>query len=70
MKTVLYYRVSSVDQTLDHQVTQAKQAGFHPDLVFADHGISGVLTRLSERPEGRRLFDILRQGDVLGNTVL
>lgn len=36
-----------------------------PDLVLADHGISGVSTRLRERPEGRRLFDILREGDVL-----
>jgi putative DNA-invertase from lambdoid prophage Rac len=48
-----------------HQVTQARQAGFAPDLVLADHGISGVSTRLCERPEGRRLFDVLREGDVL-----
>ena len=34
-------------------------------MVLADHGISGVSTRLCERPEGRRLFDILREGDVL-----
>ena len=27
--------------------------------------MSGVSTRLCERPEGRRLFDILREGDVL-----
>src|SRR6202795_4415659 len=33
--------------------------------VLADHGVSGVSTRLCERPEGRRLFDILRGGDVL-----
>jgi putative DNA-invertase from lambdoid prophage Rac len=65
MKTVLYCRVSTVDQTLDHQVTQAKAAGFAPDVVLADHGISGVSTRLSERPEGRRLFDILRERDIL-----
>jgi putative DNA-invertase from lambdoid prophage Rac len=65
MKTVLYCRVSTVDQMLDHQVTQAKQAGFVPDLVLTDHGISGVSTRLCERRDGRRLFDILREGDVL-----
>lgn len=65
MKTVLYCRVSTVDQTLNHQITQAKQAGFAPDVVLADHGISGVSTCLSERPEGRRLFDILREGDLL-----
>ena len=65
MKTVLYCRVSTVDQTLDHQRTQALQVGFAPDLVLADHGVSGVSTRLCERPEGRRLFDVLREGDTL-----
>ena len=65
MKTVLYCRVSTVDQTLDHQRTQAQQSGFTPDLVLADHGVSGISTRLCERPEGRRLFDILRGGDTL-----
>src|ERR1700738_603067 len=65
MKTVLYCRVSTLDQTLEHQRIQAEQAGFKPDLVVADHGISGVSTRLCERPEGKRLFDILRGGDCL-----
>jgi putative DNA-invertase from lambdoid prophage Rac len=65
MKTVLYCRVSTVDQTLDHQRTQALQVGFSPDLMLADHGVSGISTRLRERPEGRRLFDILRGGDTL-----
>src|SRR6185312_5500638 len=45
--------------------SQAIQAGFKPDVVLADLGVSGVSTRLCERPEGRRLFDILREGDVL-----
>jgi len=65
MKTVLYCRVSTLDQTVDHQLTQAHQNGFKPDLVLADHGVSGISTRLRERPEGRRLFDALREGDVL-----
>jgi putative DNA-invertase from lambdoid prophage Rac len=65
MKTVLYCRVSTLDQTLDHQRVQAEQAGFKPDLVLSDHGISGVATRLRERPEGKRLFDVLREGDTL-----
>jgi DNA invertase Pin-like site-specific DNA recombinase len=65
MKTVLYARVSTLDQTLEHQREQAQQAGFRPDLVLADHGVSGVATRLRDRPEGRRLFDVLREGDVL-----
>jgi putative DNA-invertase from lambdoid prophage Rac len=33
--------------------------------VVADQGISGVSTMLADRPEGRRLFDILRAGDTL-----
>lgn len=64
-KTVLYARVSTVDQTLDHQRTQAEQAGFRIDKVVADHGVSGVSTALADRPEGRRLHDILRAGDTL-----
>lgn len=65
MKTVLYARVSTAGQTLDHQRTQAEAAGFKLDDVVADHGVSGVSTRLVERPEGRRLFDMLRAGDTL-----
>ncbi|ALV28032.1 recombinase family protein [Pannonibacter phragmitetus] len=64
-KTVLYARVSTADQTLDHQRTQAEQAGFVIDEVIADHGVSGVSTRLADRPEGKRLYDKLRHGDVL-----
>jgi putative DNA-invertase from lambdoid prophage Rac len=64
-RTVLYARVSTADQTLTHQRAQAEAAGFHLDEVVADHGISGVTTTLSERPEGRRLFDLLRAGDTL-----
>jgi len=33
--------------------------------VVADEGVSGVSTVLAERSQGRRLFDILRRGDVL-----
>jgi len=65
MRTVLYARVSTADQTLEHQEAQARAAGFEIDEVIADHGVSGVSTTLRERPEGKRLFDILRRGDVL-----
>jgi DNA invertase Pin-like site-specific DNA recombinase len=34
-------------------------------MALADHGISGISTRLRDRPEGKRLFDVLREGDVL-----
>jgi putative DNA-invertase from lambdoid prophage Rac len=65
MRTVLYCRVSTADQTLHHQRSQAEAAGFRFDEVVADHGISGVRTALRDRPEGRRLFDMLRAGDTL-----
>jgi len=55
MKTVLYARVSTLDQTLEHQQEHAEKAGFKPDLVLADHGVSGIATRLRDRPEGKRI---------------
>lgn len=64
-RTVLYARVSTADQTISHQITQAEAAGFVIDEVVADHGVSGVSTKLRERAEGRRLFDMLRKGDTL-----
>ncbi len=63
--TILYARVSTTDQTSAHQRRQAEQAGFAIDEVVTDDGVSGVSTRLADRPQGRRLFDMLRKGDVL-----
>jgi putative DNA-invertase from lambdoid prophage Rac len=65
LTTILYARVSTVEQTIDHQLAHARSAGFAIDEVVADNGVSGVSTRLVERPEGKRLFDMLRKGDVL-----
>lgn len=65
MSIILYARVSTSDQTLDHQLTHAESAGFAIDEVIADHGVSGVSTRLFDRPEGKRLYDKLRRGDTL-----
>lgn len=65
MRTVLYARVSTRDQTSAHQLTQAQAAGFKVDDVVTDEGVSGVSTKLAERPQGRRLFDMLRAGDTL-----
>ena len=64
-KTILYARVSTAEQTLKHQRDQAEQAGFVIDEVIEDEGTSGVQIPLAERPNGKRLFDILRNGDVL-----
>lgn len=65
MSVILYARVSTADQTLAHQQTQAEAAGYTFDRVIADQGVSGVSVPLSERPEGKRLFDVLRSGDTL-----
>ncbi|HEX3882408.1 MAG TPA: recombinase family protein [Stellaceae bacterium] len=65
MTTLLYARVSTAEQTIAHQRSQAEGAGFTIDEVIADEGVSGVTTRLKDRSQGRRLFDKLRQGDTL-----
>src|SRR5258706_4890273 len=65
MATILYARVSTAEQTIGHQLAHAKAAGFTIDEVVADNGVSGLHSRLVERPEGRRLFDKLRADDVL-----
>ena len=65
MKTVLYARVSTAEQTIAHQRAHAEVAGFRIDEVVSDEGVSGVSTRLADRPQGRRLFDLLREGDTL-----
>jgi putative DNA-invertase from lambdoid prophage Rac len=65
LATIFYARVSTVDQNIEHQQAQAEAAGFKIDRVVADHGVSGVSTLFAERPNGKRLFDMLRQGDTL-----
>lgn len=62
---ILYARVSTTEQTIEHQEAQARAAGFDIDLVISDEGVSGVSVRLAERPQGKRLFDLLRRGDTL-----
>lgn len=64
-KTILYVRVSTTEQTSDHQLEHARKAGFLVDHVVTDHGTSGVTTKLAERDGGKRLFDMLREGDTL-----
>lgn len=67
--TILYARVSTSDQHVDHQIKQAREfaarLGLEVNEVIADHGVSGVSAKLAERAEGRRLFDMLRRGDTL-----
>ena len=67
-RTILYVRVSTAEQRLDHQIAQgeafAKSHGLTVGEVVSDT-VSGVSTALRDRPEGRRLFDMLRAGDTL-----
>ena len=64
-RVIFYTRVSTTTQTVENQVMQAKAAGYEFNQVLSDEGVSGVSTKLQERPEGRRLFDLLRSGDTL-----
>jgi putative DNA-invertase from lambdoid prophage Rac len=63
IRTFLYARVSDVCQTIDHQRSHAEAAGFKIDEVIADDGVSGVTTKMADRPGGRRLLDKVRAGD-------
>ena len=67
MQTIFYAyaRCSTVEQNLEHQIAQARATGFDFDEVVSDHGVSGVSTKLYDRPEGKRLKDRLRRGDSL-----
>lgn len=65
MATFLYARVSTADQTIEHQEAHARSAGYLIDEVIADKSVSGVNVPLKERLEGRRLYDKLRAGDTL-----
>lgn len=65
MATFFYARVSTTEQNISHQASHAETAGFRFDQVVYDNGVSGIATKLRERPEGRRLFDLLRSGDTL-----
>lgn len=65
MATILYARVSTAEQTIEHQRVQAEAAGYVFDEVVTDDGVSGVTIKLIDRTGGRRLFDLLRSGDTL-----
>lgn len=64
-KILFYTRVSTTTQTVENQVDQAADAGYVFDQVLSDSGVSGVSTKLQDRPQGKRLFDLLRAGDIL-----
>lgn len=65
MQTILYARVSTSDQTIDHQRDHAERAGFKIDRVIEDDGVSGVNTCFADRIGGARLLDVVRTGDTV-----
>jgi DNA invertase Pin-like site-specific DNA recombinase len=61
MKTVFYCRVSTVDQTLEHQRTQAHQVGFKPasaSWYFSSRGAASGL-KFTTRPPARSVLKVL-----------
>jgi len=65
MQTVFYSRVSTTDQTIEHQQRQAEEAGYAFDRVFVDDGESGINKKLADRPAGKEMLGYLRAGDTL-----
>lgn len=65
MYTVFYARVSTTDQTIEHQQRQAEEAGHRFDRIFMDDGESGINKKLADRPAGKELLGYLRAGDIL-----
>jgi len=63
--TILYARVSTAEQHIAIQQSQAEAAGYTFDEVVVDDATSGVSTKLSERQGGKRLFDLLIGGGTL-----
>ncbi len=63
--TVMYARVSTVEQTVALQRKMAEEAGFQIDRVIEDDGVSAYSVTFAQRPGGARVLDVLRPGDVL-----
>jgi putative DNA-invertase from lambdoid prophage Rac len=53
-------------ETLEHQLAHARSAGFTIEEVVSDNGVSGLSTRLVERPEGRGWCLDLNFGPIAG----
>jgi len=69
-RVFLYARVSTVEQTAENQIAEAKAAGFtiRPNRIIMETISGSVAAR--QRPEFRRLLDRLEDGDVLVVTKL
>jgi putative DNA-invertase from lambdoid prophage Rac len=58
-------RRAAPSRPLSNREPRSSKAGFKLDEVICDSGVSGVSTKFAERPQGRRLFDLLRREDTL-----
>ena len=61
MSHIAYYRVSTVDQSIESQRVALSQ---RIDREFKDEGVSGAVLA-AERPGFRSLLDYIREGDTL-----
>ena len=63
MSHIAYYRVSTLDQSIESQRVALSQ-GQQIDREFKDEGVSGAVVA-SERPGFRALLEYIREGDTL-----
>ncbi len=60
MLTIAYCRVSTLEQDTKTQLLEISDAGYRPDLVFEDRGVSGS-THASARPEFAKLIETIEK---------
>lgn len=60
MLTIAYCRVSTLEQDTKTQLLEISDAGYRPDLVFEDSGVSGA-THASARPEFAKLIETIEK---------
>lgn len=63
MSHIAYYRVSTLDQSIESQRLALSQ-GHHIDREYKDEGVSGAMLA-KERPGFRALLEYIREGDIL-----
>ena len=56
-----YARVSTIEQNLDRQIDALKEAGVDERNIYQEK-VTGTKT---DRPELKRMLDMLREGDVV-----
>lgn len=60
MLTIAYCRVSTLEQDTQNQLFEITTAGYSPDLVFEDEGVSGAV-QAGARPEFGKLVDTIEK---------